>query len=98
MLKFLGIKASRGTQLTVNLFLLFSIWWYLYNLELGAAYSFTVSAVPYWFLVSFGCYALWKIGGGLYSLRDCVSESKELDSEIKEAKLFLSQKGFVIKN
>lgn len=98
MLKLLGIKSSRGTRLTVNLILLSSIWWYFFHLELGKAYEFTISAVPYWFLITFGCYALIKIGLGLSTLRDCVEESASLDKEIKEAKAFLSQKGLKTTN
>jgi len=94
MLRLLGIKSSRGTQIIVNFVLLVSVWWYLYKLELGAAYQFMISAVPYWVLVSFGSYALWKIGLGLATLRDCIAESEELDKEIKEAKSFFSTKGF----
>lgn len=94
MLKLLGIKSSRGTRISVNILILSAIWWYCYNLELGAAYSFMISAVPYWALVAFGSFALWKIGLGLYTLRDCVSDSEELDLEIKQAKEFLKSKGF----
>ena len=94
MLKLLGIKSSRGTRLTVNIMLLSAMWLYLSNLELGASYAFMISAVPYWALVSFGCYALWKIGMGLSTLRDCVSDSSSLDIEIQQAKEFLSTKGF----
>lgn len=96
MLRLLGIKSSRGTQLIVNFIILVSTWWYLFNLELGAGYHFMISAVPYWFLISFGSYALWKIGLGLATLRDCIEESTDLDKEIKEAKVFLSSKGFKI--
>ena len=94
MLKLLGIKSSRGTRISVNLFLLAAVWWYLFNLELGESYAFTISAVPYWFLIAFGSYALWKIGIGLYSLRDCTNEAQLLDIEIKQAKEYLMKKGF----
>jgi Dolichol-phosphate mannosyltransferase subunit 3 (DPM3). len=94
MLKLLGIKSSRGSQLTVNFILVSLLWWYFFNLELGSSYEFAVSAVPYWFLVTFGCYALIKIGFGLFWLRDCVEDSASLDIEIKQAKEFLTKKGF----
>lgn len=94
MLRLLGIKSSRGTQLVVNFIIFTCIWSYLSMLELGEAYRFTISALPYWALMSFGSYALWKIGRGLATLRDCVKESAELEQEIKEAKAFLASRGF----
>jgi dolichol-phosphate mannosyltransferase subunit 3 len=96
MLQTLGIKVSRGVKLSTNILMLIGLWWYLFNLELGTAYEFMISAVPYWVLVTFGSYALWKIGLGLYCLRDCVKESLELESEIKQAKEFLNKKGLKI--
>lgn len=93
MLRLLGIKSSRGTQLIINFLMFTLIWLYLYQLELGEGYKFSISAAPYWALMSLGSYALWKIGRGLATLRDCVKESSELDQEIKEAKIYLSSKG-----
>ena len=94
MLKLLGIRSSRGTRFAVNIVLMTLVWWYLSGLELGSSYAFMVSALPYWCLVSLGCYALASIGYKLWVLEDCVQAAAELQEEIKQAKTDLTKRGF----
>ncbi|KAH8998773.1 dolichol-phosphate mannosyltransferase subunit 3 [Lactarius hatsudake] len=49
--------------------------------------------LPWWLLVSFGSYALWSLGHGLYTFRECTDAYTELLSEISQAKLELRLKG-----
>ncbi|KAA1471441.1 dolichol-phosphate mannosyltransferase subunit 3 [Dentipellis sp. KUC8613] len=49
--------------------------------------------VPWWLLVSFGSYALWSLGHGLYTFRECTDAYEELLKEITEAKTELRTKG-----
>lgn len=93
MLKLLGIKCSRGTRLTFNLFLLVLVWLHFNSLDLGANFRFGVRAFPWWCLISLGCYALVSVGFELARVRDCPEEAQQLDQEIKEAKEFLTKKG-----
>ncbi|KAI0067981.1 dolichol-phosphate mannosyltransferase subunit 3 [Artomyces pyxidatus] len=50
-------------------------------------------AFPWWLLVSFGSYALWSLGQGLYTFRECTDAYTELLSEISLAKSELRMKG-----
>lgn len=93
MLKLLGIKVSRGTRFCFNLVLLSLFWFYAYNLELNESFHFSVSAFPFWLVISLGCYALYKIGLDLFILEDRPDEAKKLDSEITSARSELQQKG-----
>lgn len=49
--------------------------------------------LPWWLLVSFGSYALWSLGHGLYTFRECTDAYTELLSEISQAKSELRLKG-----
>ncbi|KAI0271472.1 dolichol-phosphate mannosyltransferase subunit 3 [Gloeopeniophorella convolvens] len=49
--------------------------------------------LPWWLLVSFGSYALWSLGRGLYTFRECTDAYTELLSEISQAKSELRVKG-----
>ncbi|VDB90221.1 unnamed protein product [Peniophora sp. CBMAI 1063] len=49
--------------------------------------------VPWWLLVSFGSYALYSMGHGLYTFRDADEAYTELLSEISQAKEDLRVKG-----
>ncbi|ODQ47124.1 hypothetical protein PICMEDRAFT_31359 [Pichia membranifaciens NRRL Y-2026] len=49
--------------------------------------------VPWWALVSFGCYTLFSLGYGVYTLQDKKDKYVELTEQIKEAKTFLKAKG-----
>lgn len=93
MLKLLGIKVSRGTRFCFNLLMLSLVWFYAYNMELGDSFHFTVTAFPFWLLISLGCYALYKIGLDLLILEDRPDEAQKLDSEVAAARAELSKKG-----
>lgn len=49
--------------------------------------------IPWWALVSFGCYALYSLGYGVYTLQDKKEKYVELTEQIKEAKVFLKANG-----
>jgi len=49
--------------------------------------------LPWWLLVSFGSYALWSLGHGLYTFRECTDAYTELLSEISLAKSELQLRG-----
>ncbi|KAI0050608.1 dolichol-phosphate mannosyltransferase subunit 3 [Auriscalpium vulgare] len=49
--------------------------------------------LPWWLLVSFGSYALWSLGHGLYTFRECTDAYTELLTEISQAKSELRIKG-----
>lgn len=49
--------------------------------------------IPWWALVSFGCYALFSLGYGVFTLQDKEEKYVELKEQIAEAKTFLKAKG-----
>ncbi|ESW98338.1 hypothetical protein KL918_003916 [Ogataea parapolymorpha] len=49
--------------------------------------------VPWWALVSFGCYALGTLGYGVFTFKDKEDKYHELLGEIAEAKEFLKKNG-----
>ncbi|KAF9458025.1 dolichol-phosphate mannosyltransferase subunit 3, partial [Collybia nuda] len=49
--------------------------------------------VPWWLLVTFGSYSLWKLGWGIYTCRDCPEAYTELLGEIIQAKNDLRSRG-----
>lgn len=49
--------------------------------------------VPFWALVSFGAYALFSLGYGVWTLQDKEDKYYELKDQIAEAKTFLKSKG-----
>ncbi|KAN0135615.1 dolichol-phosphate mannosyltransferase subunit 3 [Lactarius tabidus] len=49
--------------------------------------------LPWWLLVSFGSYALWSLGQGVFTFRECTDAYTELLSEISQAKSELRLKG-----
>ncbi|KZV67607.1 dolichol-phosphate mannosyltransferase subunit 3 [Peniophora sp. CONT] len=49
--------------------------------------------IPWWLLVSFGSYALYSMGHGLYTFRDADDAYTELLHEISQAKDDLRGKG-----
>lgn len=52
--------------------------------------------VPWWALVSFGCYALFSLGHGVYTLNDKEDKYLELKEQIQEAKTDLKANGIDI--
>ncbi|PSR86340.1 Dolichol-phosphate mannosyltransferase subunit 3 like [Actinidia chinensis var. chinensis] len=49
--------------------------------------------LPLYFIVSLGCYGLLMVGVGLMQFPTCPQEAVLLQQDIKEAKVFLEQKG-----
>jgi len=49
--------------------------------------------LPWWLLISFGSYALWSLGHGLYTFRECTDAYTELLNEVSQAKSELRLKG-----
>ncbi|SLM37250.1 dolichol phosphate mannosyltransferase subunit 3 [Lasallia pustulata] len=52
-----------------------------------------VPVLPFWALVSFGAYLLFKLGWGVYTFNDVPEAHAELMKEIKIAKKELKSKG-----
>jgi hypothetical protein len=53
-----------------------------------------VRLLPFWFLISLGCYALFCIGKDLLLLNDCTEASDELNKQIKAARVGLEARGY----
>jgi dolichyl-phosphate mannosyltransferase polypeptide 3 len=49
--------------------------------------------IPWWGLITFGCYALFSLGYGVFTLQDKEDKYYELKDQIEEAKTFLKGKG-----
>ncbi|KAJ4350273.1 uncharacterized protein N0V89_008894 [Didymosphaeria variabile] len=52
-----------------------------------------VPVLPFWALVSFGAYLLFKLGWGVFTFNDVPEAHKELMSQISQARTELSAKG-----
>ncbi|VEU19818.1 DEKNAAC100832 [Brettanomyces naardenensis] len=53
--------------------------------------------LPWWALVSYGCYALFSLGYGVFTLNDKEDKYEELLSQISEARGFLEKNGVDVK-
>ncbi|QPG76522.1 hypothetical protein FOA43_003911 [Brettanomyces nanus] len=53
--------------------------------------------LPWWALVSYGCYCLYSLGYGVYVLNDREDKYQELLSQISEAKAFMKKNGVDVK-
>ncbi|KAF2016186.1 dolichol phosphate mannosyltransferas-like protein subunit 3 [Aaosphaeria arxii CBS 175.79] len=52
-----------------------------------------IPVIPFWALVSFGSYLLFKLGLGVFTFNDVPEAYKELMAEIQEARTDLRAKG-----
>ncbi|KAF2431243.1 dolichol-phosphate mannosyltransferase subunit 3 [Tothia fuscella] len=52
-----------------------------------------VPVLPFWALVSFGAYLLFKLGYGVFTFNDVPEAHKELMAEIEQARTELRAKG-----
>ncbi|KAF2730793.1 dolichol phosphate mannosyltransferas-like protein subunit 3 [Polyplosphaeria fusca] len=52
-----------------------------------------VPVLPFWALISFGSYLLFKLGLGVFTFNDVPDAHKELMAQIKEARADLQAKG-----
>jgi dolichyl-phosphate mannosyltransferase polypeptide 3 len=55
--------------------------------------SLTVTQLPFWALISFGSYLLFKLGWGVFTFNDVPEAHKEIMQQIAEARKDLSAKG-----
>ncbi|KAK4449645.1 dolichol-phosphate mannosyltransferase subunit 3 [Podospora aff. communis PSN243] len=87
---------SRAQQ-TISLALLLSSLYLSLYLELiplpVAIQQDMVPVLPFWFLVSFGAWLLFRLGWGMFTFRDTPDAYAELMDEIKQAKADLTSKG-----
>jgi dolichyl-phosphate mannosyltransferase polypeptide 3 len=87
---------SRAQQ-TISLALLLSSLYLSLYLELiplpVAIQQDIVPVLPFWFLVSFGAWLLFRLGWGMITFRDTPDAYAELMDEIKQAKVDLRSKG-----
>ncbi|KAK0644205.1 dolichol-phosphate mannosyltransferase subunit 3 [Cercophora newfieldiana] len=87
---------SRAQQ-TISLALLLSSLYLSLYLELiplpAAIQQDIVPILPFWFLVSFGAWLLFRLGWGMFTFRDTPDAYAELMDEIKLAKADLRSKG-----
>jgi dolichyl-phosphate mannosyltransferase polypeptide 3 len=49
--------------------------------------------IPFWALVSFGAYLLFKLGWGVFTFNDVPEAHKEILAQIQEARKDLKSKG-----
>ncbi|KAK5169534.1 uncharacterized protein LTR77_005510 [Saxophila tyrrhenica] len=52
-----------------------------------------IPVLPFWFLVSFGAFLLFKLGYGVLTFNDVPDAYEELMGQIKQAKTDLRKKG-----
>ncbi|KAF2033596.1 dolichol-phosphate mannosyltransferase subunit 3 [Setomelanomma holmii] len=52
-----------------------------------------VPVVPFWALITFGAYLLFKLGWGVFTFNDVPDAYKELQAQIQEARIDLKAKG-----
>jgi dolichyl-phosphate mannosyltransferase polypeptide 3 len=57
------------------------------------ASSLTVQQVPFWALITFGAYLLFKLGWGVFTFNDVPDAYAELQGQILEARKDLKAKG-----
>jgi dolichyl-phosphate mannosyltransferase polypeptide 3 len=55
--------------------------------------SLTTLQLPFWALISFGAYLLFKLGWGVFTFNDVPDAHKELMQQIAEARKDLQAKG-----
>lgn len=59
----------------------------------GLQLTLACQKLPFWAIVSFGAYLLFRLGLGVYTFNDVPQAHKELMAEIDEAKEDLRKKG-----
>ncbi|KAF2006849.1 dolichol phosphate mannosyltransferas-like protein subunit 3 [Amniculicola lignicola CBS 123094] len=84
-------------QHTISIALLLSSFYLAMFLEIvplpKAVQEDIVPVLPFWALVSFGSYLLFKLGWGVFTFNDVPNAHKELMEQIKEARVDLKAKG-----
>lgn len=89
---------SRATKMIFTFFVSAMVWLGLFlatdsGPELQKFHNIIIG-LPSYCLITFGCYALFEIGKGLSSLKDCEDEYTNVVNDISKAKEFLKNKGF----
>ena len=89
---------SRASKMIFTLFVSAMVWLGLFLATDSAAdflkFHNIIIGLPSFFLISFGCYAMFEIGKGLSNLKDRDEEYISLLHDIKRGKDFLATKGF----
>jgi dolichyl-phosphate mannosyltransferase polypeptide 3 len=88
---------KRSTGYTLTLFVLVSAWLLsltFLNHLVPAKYHDILWILPWYALVCFGSYTLFKIGIDLLTFNDYPEETKALEKDIKNAKHDLEVRGF----
>ncbi|KAK4493926.1 hypothetical protein PRZ48_015112 [Zasmidium cellare] len=52
--------------------------------------------LPFWALISFGAYLLFKLGWGVLTFNDCPEAHEELKQQIEQARKELRKKGVTV--
>jgi len=55
-----------------------------------------VPVLPFWAIVSFGAYLLFKLGWGVFTFNDVPEAHKELMAQIEQAKTELKARGVTV--
>lgn len=66
--------------------------WYV-NQSFQVEQKLTRLQIPFWALISFGSYLLFKLGLGVFTFNDVPDAHKELLGQIKQARTELRAKG-----
>ena len=94
ILKLLGIKCTRATQIVFDLTLVLAVWAHLVTFEVAVPIVFLMRVLPYWAIVTFACYALFTIGFELAKMKDYEDYEIEMQTDIERSKAFLMDRGF----
>lgn len=90
------MRQFHATLITIAAF--FAAWFVLLSdalpFHLSDSVTQVISVLPWWLLVSFGCYSLASIGYNLLIFRECPSALPSLEADLKRARVHLTQKGF----
>lgn len=87
---------TKASETVLYLATLSAIYFALYTGAIPTSEKFqqaVVPVLPWWALVSFGCYALFCLGHGVYTLNDKPEKYAELVDQIAEAKAELKTHG-----
>lgn len=88
---------SRATKMIFSFFVSAMIWLGLFLATDSNNYEKIhniIIGIPSYFLISFGCFAMFEVGKGLAYLKDCNDEYANVLNDIKRSKEFLDSKGF----
>ncbi|KAI5955103.1 hypothetical protein KGF54_001664 [Candida jiufengensis] len=90
---------TKASETALTIFALSSIYFALYTQLIPSPTIFyyeILPFLPFWALVSFGSYALFTLGWGIFTFKDKKEKYEELKIQIEEAKAFYKSKGIDI--